>query len=373
MAVHTCDDLVLGSSPVSVLEAVALARRGRRVVVAEAEPTIGGVWRPVTVGDQVYADQAPHLIDARPGIYEFLEDELGVELVDVSRDAYVAFAKPIFGRRLFPYSEYWLHKMYNGNDREIFRALSDAGHEAETVSSRVYGMLAERGDPENRQSTIKYFKGGTQALVRRLDELLQSHGVGVLTNHRVSALAYDSASEQWTSETESASVVSRSVVMNTHAFPEAVTFDGETVSLERTERPAHSLFLTIENTPDYFFYAVFPESPLVYLAADVGYSSSGQSETTRVVSVTLNNMGVVKFGRPDAICRAVVEDLRGSGLISRSSNVASVDLLSLRRGSLAEPAISHVTQLPGLRCVSSGGGLDVTLMEMQARDAKLAA
>ncbi len=370
MEPYRCDDLVLGSSPASMLEAFMLAKQGRHVVIAEAGTEIGGVWSSVRIGEQTFADQAPHIIDARPGAYEFLAEQLGIELVDVTEDSYVAFRSPIYGRRLYPYTEYWLHKMCGRAHKRVYRALSDAGYTEDVARVRLTEEFRKAGAIEDRESRVMYFEGGTLAFVDRLRDLLRLYGVEIFTNRwikltdcdRMLGLAPDSV------------VSAKSIVMNRHAFPDTIVHKEKHMILERRRRDAHSLFLSLEgNTAKPYFYAIFPESPLIHLAADTSYGKAGVPSTRRVIVVTLDNAGLVQYGGSTAVYHDIVEELCDSGLISWSSRLVSAAVHSVHRTSLDDSAMARLAELEGVHVVDSRGGLDRCLAAHRSLGSKIAA
>jgi len=70
---NTYDDVVIGSSPMMLLQAGMLAREGRRVCLIEREVRLGGSWQTAILENGEEVEIACHLIEVFPGIYEFLE------------------------------------------------------------------------------------------------------------------------------------------------------------------------------------------------------------------------------------------------------------------------------------------------------------
>jgi hypothetical protein len=75
------EDVVIGSSPLMILQAMYLARRGRHVCVLERSDDLGGNWQMATLesGDKV--EIACHLIEVFPGVYDLLQEYSGVPFV----------------------------------------------------------------------------------------------------------------------------------------------------------------------------------------------------------------------------------------------------------------------------------------------------
>lgn len=77
---ETLDVLVIGSSPLLLVEALRLQRAGRRVTVAEQLDRFGGAWHTSPLWEFESVELACHYIDLGRHGYAFLRDELGIEL-----------------------------------------------------------------------------------------------------------------------------------------------------------------------------------------------------------------------------------------------------------------------------------------------------
>jgi hypothetical protein len=71
------DDIVIGSSPLMLLQAGMLARKGRKVCLVEREGNLGGAWQIARLNNGERVEIACHLIECFPGVYELLEEVSG--------------------------------------------------------------------------------------------------------------------------------------------------------------------------------------------------------------------------------------------------------------------------------------------------------
>ena len=67
-------DVVIGSSPLMLLQAHSLAKKGRFVGVLERSEKPGGAWRTLDVGRAINVEIACHVIEPFPDVYEYLEE-----------------------------------------------------------------------------------------------------------------------------------------------------------------------------------------------------------------------------------------------------------------------------------------------------------
>ena len=75
------DDVVIGSSPLMIMQAIYLARRGRRVCVLDRSENFGGNWQVEMLASGDNVEIACHLIEVFPGVYDLLENYSGVPFV----------------------------------------------------------------------------------------------------------------------------------------------------------------------------------------------------------------------------------------------------------------------------------------------------
>lgn len=75
------DDIVIGSSPLMLLQAQKLAQAGRRVCVVERSPRLGGAWQTAQVDGGIEVEIASHVIEVFPHIYDVLSRAAGVPFV----------------------------------------------------------------------------------------------------------------------------------------------------------------------------------------------------------------------------------------------------------------------------------------------------
>lgn len=73
------DDVVIGSSPMMLIQASALACQGRKVCLVEREEVLGGSWKTASTENGERVEIACHVIEYIPGVYEFLQTSSGVK------------------------------------------------------------------------------------------------------------------------------------------------------------------------------------------------------------------------------------------------------------------------------------------------------
>ena len=73
-------DIVIGSSPLMLLQAHCLAKKGRRVCVLERSERLGGAWRTVNIGNAIDVEIACHVIEVFPDLVLHRKTTLRLQL-----------------------------------------------------------------------------------------------------------------------------------------------------------------------------------------------------------------------------------------------------------------------------------------------------
>jgi protoporphyrinogen oxidase len=77
------DYIFIGSSPLSLLQALKSADEGARILVLNKQNQLGGCWSWMSQDGLAY-ERAAHLIEALPGVYDVLQQASGERFVDAS-------------------------------------------------------------------------------------------------------------------------------------------------------------------------------------------------------------------------------------------------------------------------------------------------
>jgi hypothetical protein len=75
------DVAVVGTSPVSLLEAIYHIRCGEKVLIIEADERLGGAWKSIDICGVEHVDLGCHLIGSNPSLKAFLETQFGCRFV----------------------------------------------------------------------------------------------------------------------------------------------------------------------------------------------------------------------------------------------------------------------------------------------------
>lgn len=179
------DTIVIGSSPLVLLEALYRERLGKRVAIFEKRDRLGGAWYTMPMWEFTATQPGCHYIERLSTGYEFLLSYLGIELAEQRFKAvwYNSGPKPTLARP----AKWLVHHALSG------RMLSDD----------VWGMIKSIGrkDPGKFGRAFKrmltspayrYPAGGTHAMIDALEKRIDASSITLFKNTRVENVELES-------------------------------------------------------------------------------------------------------------------------------------------------------------------------------------
>ncbi len=85
------DTIVVGTSPISMLEAIYQRASGKTVLVVEKAGECGGAWKSITICGIEHADLGCHEYGSDQTVRAFLEDYIGCKIIPNTRDKNMNF------------------------------------------------------------------------------------------------------------------------------------------------------------------------------------------------------------------------------------------------------------------------------------------
>lgn len=189
------DYIFIGSSPIPLIEALYRSYTGSRVLVLEADSTIGGSWKSIEVCGVPSVDMGCHQIGHDPKLKSFLEDQIGCRLVSM------------------------------------------------TSPQNVPLVSADNG---------LYFSGGCHELMSALDLLVKKSTVVLLLNHKVESVYLDFARDIAEVKTKDVRFSTSKVVVTPHSAIQVENFPQ--LRFYSTSKHYHLYLLIEDPTPPQFTY-----------------------------------------------------------------------------------------------------------------------
>ncbi len=177
----TWDTIIVGSSPLLLIEAIYLSRIGRKVLVLEDTSQLGGAWAHLENNTEFpYLDIGCHYFDISRQAYEFLQSGIGLNLVPFRPQPQFAFRNI-----LFPYDY-----------RQIIRVSRNL--KGAVISGSLGTFLSNMLRDENFRlriypftKTFQFPRGGSHELISRLTVLARDANVAIRKPMRVESIRFD--------------------------------------------------------------------------------------------------------------------------------------------------------------------------------------
>ena len=178
------DDVIIGSSPLMIMQAIHMARAGRRVCLLERVQELGGNWRVVKLNNGDEVEVACHLIEVFPGIYDLLEEYSGVQFVPldiqpiriIRRDFRVNY----FSRALMLASGGRLIMGLMRSYIDIWRGAALDHRRILNFKTKLFSYLKYQLPAFIGSSQMKGPKGGFANFIKQLCDRAREEGVTIL-------------------------------------------------------------------------------------------------------------------------------------------------------------------------------------------------
>lgn len=298
------DDLVIGTSPISLLEAVHLAGTGRSVCLVDRHPTLGGAWRVEDRLGLEAVEISPHLFVPDDVVHRILTDVFGTELETVRPE---------------PTYRYWGDPRFDGDypiRNQLGERVRDLVREARTSRrQRVLLPLDVAVEARGRwrhRTPVHYPRGG---LVRLLDDVagvLARSGVEVRLGTTVHCLDRRRADDRFVASTSTGPIRAARVALPRVIDLQGFGLDGRPVPVStRDNHSTHVVIRTESASPRPLRFLKVTGSPFVELVNDVTPWCRGDlGPRDRVVAVRCARSLVVDPTDPERSVERVVEHLR---------------------------------------------------------------
>lgn len=228
-AVHF-DAIFIGSSPISVLEALYRSYCGEHILILEAAERIGGAWKTIDICGVSHVDMGCHQIGKDPRLKEFLETYVGCHLVPMNNP-------------------------YNAKD---------------TLASADSGL---------------YFSEGCYQLQAHLMRLIEKGQVQLLLDQRVQKVHIDTTQKIAIVYTKGAYFTANKLVITPNCYFEIDNVPG---LIKTTLRSFHHLYLLLQDyTRSTFTYQNSPCEEIVRVINLTPFNSELQNKYQQLIALQI--------------------------------------------------------------------------------------
>lgn len=164
--------IVIGSGPVSLLEALSLHAEGKQVLILEERPVTGGAWGFLSYPDWPPVEIGCHIWDLDPRAVKFIQEYLGLSLPVLEPQP-----RLFKGGRSFFYK--WKHTAFEVRNAAGALKRGQLG----TFFKSLTAGVAESG--KNLGKKYVYPEGGAHEFIEAIHKKVEEAGIAVQTNSRV--------------------------------------------------------------------------------------------------------------------------------------------------------------------------------------------
>lgn len=303
------DSIFIGTSTLSLLEAIYQRRQGRQVLMIDDQPRIGGVW----VALELFG-----LHDVENAIHYFLFDRLGIEFmrsalgwnVVASPRKYRIFHEPFFGLRRIAYDN-----RLGLVAARLVEARSDTpagergpGWRLRVLASAVREALGRRGGSH-------YLAGGTPEMMRSIESLVSGTQLELLMSTHVERLHFDRAARRVTVGAGGAEFTADSIGISHGSRLKNLSCDSGTVEVpQETHRRPQIHMLVRDSSPALIYEGIFVADPLIKYVHDVTRftreAAEIQGKNKLLVLATQH-----EYVESEALYRQLLDRLKSAGVV----------------------------------------------------------
>jgi len=266
------DVVVISSSPLCLVEAVARARQGARVIVLDARDRLGGAWDVTTLAGYEDVESCAHLLTSHPKCFDFLSREIGLDLAPLD-PAPVSYSWGLPWKPRASRYETFGWKIEETLSRLLVRGLPRSIGQWNRAMIRPLGraVMIAVDHLRGRRPQHLYPKGGTAEMIRRLGALIGAEPrIEVRLETRADACRVDEARGIVTVETDRGPIRARHAVITNQTWLREIETPRERLGPTGTREACHQLLLHVEDpTPIRCSYVEFNGHPLIRRFSDV--------------------------------------------------------------------------------------------------------
>lgn len=348
--------IVIGSSPLSLIDAIDLARTGWDVEVHEGRDRLGGAWAVTEFAGRSNVELACHLIEREDSAYRQLL-ELGVSLAPMDPQPEV---RPRPGVRI-GYASPWAATAQLAW-YPIARTRSFVRGESDPASWRKRRRLhvKELRDSLRDRSPVMGVEGGAGALVSTLARRARAEGVVITVDSRVEMVEVDDAGavSVMLDRPESPDLL----VVPAALQPDRVRIGGGPLEGDmRTRSYAHWLLSFDRGSVTPHSYVRYAGDPVLQRSADV--TTSAEPASLRAAEqILLASVRCDDRGAPTAPLDAVLDRLRAHGILAGGATPRAMECHRYQGRDASQVLLRGLVTNPRLRVLDSFGDLARTLV-----------
>ena len=286
------DAVIVGTSPMSMIAALAERVAGKRVLMVDGADEVGGTWKTTELLGYSNVELGCHELDAIKSVYRLLED-LGIPLAVMDPQPVFVSVEPSYFPRQLVFHHRWV--------RELHDVLSGRANydlywvDKRSVKSRLRGALRV-----GRQATralrgvshpAKYPPNGAMDIVRRLDDLARRSGVEIQLATWLSDIVIDREANLVRFKLNGTETLARTMHLTSSTNVGPIRDGDSEIDLAPGATCWQTLYLSLLDCPKPpFTYTVFTNPKLLQRASDLSRYAipSVERPNARLIALTID-------------------------------------------------------------------------------------
>ncbi len=286
------DVVILGTSPMSMIAALAEQAGGKRVLMVDGAESVGGTWKVTELLGYSNVELGCHELDAIRPVYKLLED-LGIPLsVMEPQPVFVSVEPSYFPRRLV-FHHRWvreLHDVIAGKSNYDLYWVDKHSVKSRLRAAMRAGRQASRA-LRGISHPAKYPPNGAMDIVQRLDDLARNLGVEIRCSTWLSNIVIDRDANLVRFKLNNVETTASKMHLTSSSNVGPIADGEETIDLAPFDTCWQTLYLSLHDCPKPpFTYTVFTNPKLLQRASDLSRYAVPSQETpnARLIALTID-------------------------------------------------------------------------------------
>jgi NAD(P)-binding Rossmann-like domain len=209
--------VVIGSSPICLIEALYQSKLHEKILIVESDDRIGGSWGTISLFNFADVEIGPHIIygscDNR-NVYRFMSQFLGISMEPLSPGPVCVVSGRFLGIKKIQVRHHWLQTisamMDNLNVKKNSSFLELKHFYTRPIIAIIKSLLGFYPEP-------MYPEKGCPEIVGKLAAMLDASRVEIKLNTRVNSLEVDRCSKTAILHTDNSDIVTSKAIVTSHA------------------------------------------------------------------------------------------------------------------------------------------------------------
>lgn len=308
------DAIIVGASPTSLFEALALEHEGKRVLVVEAKDRLGGAWTTLTLPGIGDVECGTHYLIDLPDVYSFIAQIPGIDLLPVEPLPRYVWPRRVLGRRTGDFRLRWAGKV---SPRECSGGLTVKS--LRNLVSPYYRYARNLAGLDGRpRRPLRYIRGGTTSLVDALNHLVATCQFEIELNRTIEEVRVSTSEHLAYCKLGQRYVTTSELVVPGSARLQQVYIDNQPTDLPGDIVPSVQLHMIIDNAPEQkISFVQFSGSAYANLASDLTTTCTPalSGSDRRILSAYVRN----DVTHDTATANAILEELKAACLLESAA------------------------------------------------------